>query len=333
MCDLRTFPGHGPFHFVCVPGLVPDGPETFLRQQSLLRRFGAVTVITYPYEHFEIDQVLDAIRGAIVRARADGRQPVLMGVSVGCGICLELLRRARDLGQPIELAALLLISPFTCTADLAPLLARLVGGIELEADRTDGGRPDQALERGRALFRSLASKSVGAKPVVTGWRSFFTLLTPQGFSEWGEAKIRARIEHTLTSITSTGGIARVLALRQLSGLDQDARTTKPLTEVPTLILWGSKERHTLTMDGPGTRILSRPDLASRQFPNVEVQWVYTNDGGEVPHASLLKHAPDFNRHLRHFLKRQARAYGLLPRMALMARAAMPLALMTALRGT
>jgi hypothetical protein len=125
----------------------------------------------------------------------------------------------------------------------------------------------------------------------------------------------------------------VQALRQLGGLDQDARATKPLTEVPTLILWGSKERHTLTMDGPGTRILSRPDLASRHFPDVEVQWVYTHDGEEVPHASLLKHAPDFNRHLRHFLKRRARSYGLLPRMALMARAAMPLALLPALRGT
>jgi pimeloyl-ACP methyl ester carboxylesterase len=332
MCEFRTFPGRGPFHFVCVPGLVPDGPETFLRQLSLLRRFGAATVVTYPYENFDIDVVLMHIRDAIERARADGRQPILMGVSVGGGFCLELLRRARDQGQPIDLAAFILVSPFTCTSDLAPLLARLVNGIEQETDRSGGGRPDQALERGRALFRSLASKSVAAKPAATGWRSFFALLTPQGFAEWGEARIRARIERTLEAIPAQGGIARVLSLRQLRGLDQDTRATKPLSEVPTLILWGSKERHTLTMDGPGTRILSRPDLASRHFPDVEVHWVYTHDGEEVPHASLLKHAPDFNRHLRHFLKRRARAYGLLPRMAFLARAAMPLALLTTLRG-
>lgn len=333
MCEFRTIPGRGPFHFVCVPGLVPDGPETFLRQQSLLRRFGAVTVATYPYDRFSVDEVLAHLRHAIDRARADGRQPVLMGVSVGGGICLELLRRARDQGRPLDLAAFILVSPFTCTADLAPLLARLVGGIEQEVDRSDGGRPDQALERGRALFRSLASRSVAAKPVVTGWRSFITLLTPQAFAEWGESRIRARIERTLAAIPPHGGIARVLALRQLHGLDQDARASRPLTEAPTLILWGSKERHTLTMDGPGTRILSRPDLASRHFPDVEVHWVYTHDGEEVPHASLLKHAPDFNRHLRHFLKRRARSFGLLPRMALMARAAMPPALMPSLRGT
>jgi pimeloyl-ACP methyl ester carboxylesterase len=333
MCDLRTLPGRGPFHFICVPGLVPDGPETFLRQQSLLRRFGALTVVTYPYDRFVLDEVLASIRSALERARADGRQVILMGVSVGGGICLEILRRARDQGAPLGLAAFILVSPFTCTGDLAPLLARLVSGIEQEVDRSDGGRPDQALERGRALFRSLASRSVAAKPATTGWRSFFTLLTPQGFAEWGEARIRARIERTLEAIPAHGGIARVLALRQLGGLDQDARATKPLTQAPTLILWGSKERHTLNMDGPGTRILSRPDLASRHFPDLEVHWVYTHDGEEVPHASLLKHSAAFNRILRTFLKRRAKRFGLLPRMALMARAVTPLALMPLMRGT
>jgi pimeloyl-ACP methyl ester carboxylesterase len=333
MCNLRTYPGRGPLHFVCVPGLVPDGPETFLRQQSLLRRFGAMTVVTYPYEHFVLDEVLAAIRRAIEQARADGRQPVLVGVSVGGGVCIELMRRARDTEQPLDLASVILVSPFTCTADLAPLLARLVAGIEKEADRSDGGRPDQALERGRALFRTLASKSVGARPATTGWRSFFALLTPQGFAEWGEARIRARIERTLEAIPAHGGIARVLALRQMSGLDQDPRATKPLTQAPTLILWGSKERHTLTMEGPGTGILSRPDLATRHFPNLTVQWVYTHAGEEVPHASLLKHSNAFNRHLRHFLKQRVRGYGLLPRMAHLARAATPLALLPALRGT
>lgn len=333
MCELRTLPGRGPFHFICVPGLVPDGPETFLRQQSLLRRFGAMTVLTYPYDHFVLDQVIEQIRLAIEHARAGGRQAVLIGVSVGGGVCLELLRRARDLDQPLELASVILISPFTCTGDLAPLLARLVTGIEKEVDRSEGGRPDQALERGRALFRTLASKSVSARPLATGWRSFFTLLTPQGFAEWGEARIRARIERTLEAIPAHGGIARVMALRQMSGLDRDPRATKPLTLAPTLILWGSKERHTLTMDGPGTAILSRPDLATRHFPNLEVQWVYTQAGEEVPHASLLKHSTAFNRHLRHFLKRRAQGFGLLPRMAHFARSATPMAVLPLLRGS
>lgn len=326
MSEIRTFPGRGPFHFICVPGLVPDGPETFMRQLSLLRRFGTVSVATYPYDRFDLDAELDSIRQAIEQARAGGRLVVLMGVSVGGGFCIEMLRRARDAQQPIELASFIMISPFTCTADLAPLLARIVKGVEQEADRGTEGQPGQALERGRAFFRALASKSVAAKPQLGGWRSFFALFTPQGIAELGEARLRARIERTLEAIPSGGGTDRVLALRRLGGLDSDVRATKPLTQAPTLILWGSKERHTLTMDGPGTRVLCRPDLASRHFPNLEVHWVYTNEGEEVPHASLLKHSVAFNRHLRHFLRRQSRSLGLLPRMALLARAATPISL-------
>ena len=33
-CFVTQF-GRGPFHFVLLPGLVPDGRETFHRQQSL----------------------------------------------------------------------------------------------------------------------------------------------------------------------------------------------------------------------------------------------------------------------------------------------------------
>ncbi len=330
MSEIRTFPGRGPFHFVCVPGLVPDGPETFLRQLPLLRRFGAVSVVTYPYDRFDLDAELAGIAQAITQARSDGRLVVLVGVSVGGGFCIELLRRARDAGTPIELAALVMISPFTCTADLAPLLGRIVKGVEQEADRGTEGQPGQALERGRAFFRALASKAMAAKPPLSGWRSFFALFTPQGIAELGEAQLRARIERTLEAISAGGGTDRVLALRKLAGLDSEARTTRPLTTAPTLILWGSKERHTLTMDGPGTRVLCRPDLASRHFPTLEVQWVYTADGEEVPHASLLKHSLAFNRHLRHFLRRRSRTLGLLPRMALLARAATPISLTVAL---
>ena len=65
-----------------------------MRQLPLLRSFGAVSLVTYPYDRFDLDRVLDALRVQIARVRSDGRQVVLMGVSVGGGICLELLRRA-----------------------------------------------------------------------------------------------------------------------------------------------------------------------------------------------------------------------------------------------
>lgn len=327
MCKIHTYNGGGPFHFICVPGLVPDGPETFLRQIPVLRRFGRASVITYPNAHFVLDNVIDLIHTAVLNARAQGRLVVLIGVSVGAGICMELLRRVRADNHVLDLAAFIMVSPFSCTADLAPLLSRIVGGIESESDRGADGQPTQALERGRAFFRSLASKSIVKKPPTAGWRSLLAMMTPQGIADKSEARLRARIEHTLANISPQGGIDRVLALRQIVGLDTDTRATKPLTLAPTLILWGSKERHTLNMDGPGTRILCRPDLASRHFPDVEVQWVYANDGEEVPHASLLKHAGPFNRHMRHFLRRQSKTLGWFPRMTLLARAATPISIL------
>jgi hypothetical protein len=86
-----------------------------------------------------------------------------------------------------------------------------------------------------------------------------------------------------------------------------------------MILWGSKERHTLDMDGPCCGRLCRPDLATRVFPAAEVQWVYGLDGTSVPHASTLRHAVAFNRHINRFLAR-------LPRRGL-ARTALDLAAM------
>ena len=43
----------------------------------------------------------------------------------------------------------------------------------------------------------------------------------------------------------------------------------------------------------------------RVFPSCEVQWVYNADGSTVPHASTLRHARAFNRHLVRFLARLA----------------------------
>jgi len=86
------------------------------------------------------------------------------------------------------------------------------------------------------------------------------------------------------------------------------------------------------MDGPGTGILCRPDLASRCFPDVEVHWLYAHDGEEVPHASLLKHYAPFNHHLLVFLRRCAKPHGWLPRFAHMTRSAMTFSPLLALRG-
>ncbi len=291
--------GRGRLHFILVPGLVPDGPETFLRQAGLLKAFGSTATVTYPYHGFDLDAVLATIAAEVVSAERMGSRPVIVAVSVGAALTLELLRRRAEQSDELPLAALVLISPLTCVDDLSASLRRLLDPIRAESIR-DGGRPELALERGRAFFRALAERSVPAKP-SQGLRRITDYLTPSGLQRMGEDRIRARIGRTLDAIPPCGGVERVLALGELRGLPDGRR--RPLTTAPTLVLWGSKERHTLDMDGPGTRVLCRPDLASRLMPGVEVQWVYGPDGGEVPHASLLRHAAAFNPLLARFLKR------------------------------
>lgn len=282
-------------HFLLMPGLVPDARETFLRQRHLFQSHGSITSITYPRTGFDLSAVQSTLVDRVRAAARAGEQPVLVGVSVGGGIILDLLRQLRDAGEELPLSGLILVSPFTCTDDLAPLLRRMIDPI-LTAGPDEA---KEALEKGRAFFRMLASRSVVSTELV-GWRKSLSLLTPSGLRAWHERSILARIEDTLTGISPEGAIARVTSLKDIKGIADKPR--RPLTTAPTLILWGSKERQTLTMEGPGTSILCRPDLAFRLFPRAQIQWVYGDAGEDVPHASLLKHATAFNIHLKRFLR-------------------------------
>jgi len=290
--------GLGPCHFLLVPGLVPDGPETFLRQKKEFLARGDVSTVTWPYEAFDLEVVMATFQRFLDDARKEKRKAVLVGVSVGGGMVLEFLRRCREKGTRAEVAAVLLISPLTCVDDLAPMLKRLWVPIV-----TDTGEPVQALEKGRSFFRQLASRSAGTKGAAKGWKALFAALTPAGIGDLVDASIRKRIEKTLGSIPPSGAIARCKALQLLPGLESGDLVRNRLTDSPTLILWGSKERHTLNMDGPGTGTLCRPDLAERHFNCAEIHWVYTKKGDTVPHASLLKHDKAFVKPIRRFLKR------------------------------
>jgi len=292
---LRTRMGIGPFHTLMVPGLVPDGEETFLRVRSHFQLKGDISILTYPYQSFDIEPFMAAMDKFILDCRRTKKRPLLLGVSVGGGFVLEYLRRAKERGEDLALSGIVLISPLSCPQDLAPILRRLWNPIvATEGDST------LALEKGRNFFRQLASKSARTSSKAMGWSRLLQAFTPQGLGDLMDAPIRARIERTLAAIPAQGAIARCLALKDLRGLDA---TCAPLSQAPTLVLWGSKERHTLDIDGPGTRVLCRPDLAEKHFPEVQVQWVYGKKGETVPHASLLKHDKAFAPLLRQFLTR------------------------------
>lgn len=294
---LERHKGSGPFHFLLVPGLVPDGRETFLRQRPLFLGRGDASVVTWPYGAFDLEAVMRGVERFVEEALAERRKPVLVGVSVGGGVVLEYLRRRREAGSPPAIAATILLSPLSSVDDLSSVLKRLWTPIV-----ADSGDPAKALEKGRGFFRQLASKS-GGRTAKNALTSLLGMLTPGGLEEIADAPIRKRIETTLSLIPPSGAIERCKALRGFAGLEAGERVRDGLSDAPTLILWGSKERHTLDMEGPGSSVLCRPDLAERHFKAVEVHWIYTKKGEPVPHASLLKHHKAYAKPLRRFLKR------------------------------
>jgi pimeloyl-ACP methyl ester carboxylesterase len=291
--------GRGPLRYLMLPGLVPDGPETFLRQEKLFMSHGDCEIVTYPYREFSLDSIMDLVTDFVARQARAGKPAILVGVSVGGGFVLEWLRRQREAGCEPTLAGVILVSPMSCVDDLAPLLMRLWKPIV-----SNSGNSVQALEKGRSFFKSLASRSAGGKGQnLSGIKGLLSLFTPQGLEEIQERRIKKRIEATLDAIPPEGAIARCRALESVPGIHTGDRVRSSLASAPTLVLWGSKERHTLDMEGPGTGALCRPDLAVRHFPDVQVQWIYGRDGEEVPHASLLKHDKAFRKPLKDYLER------------------------------
>lgn len=293
--SLRLRKGIGPYHTLMIPGLVPDGEETFLRVRNHFLLKGDVSVLTYPYETFDAEKMMDAFDAFLASCRRARKKPLLVGVSVGGGFLLEYLRRAKEREATLDVSAIVLVSPLSCPQDLAPVLRRLWNPIVASE-----GNSTHALEKGRNFFRMLASKSARTPSQVPGWAKILMTFTPQGLEEMRDAPVRARIEKTLEAVPAEGAIARCLALQAMRGLDP---TVGALSQAPTLILWGSRERHTLDVDGPGTKVLCRPDLAEKFFPEVQVQWVYGRKGESVPHASLLKHDKAFSPLLKQFLAR------------------------------
>lgn len=300
---FERHPGAGPLHTICLPGLVPDGPIAYLRQRSVLGRHGSVALATWPTDAFNLDTIIAGIEAELDAAARLHRPIVLAAMSFGGGIALELLRRRREAGQAIELAGLVLISPLTSTADLSRSLQRLLTPI-FDACDGKGGDPHEALERGRAFFRTLAARSIEEVPESGGWLAPLKAWTPSAIAARQERELRDRVTASIAALPADGGLQRVLAMRVMRGLPASGL----LTDCPALVLWGSKERHTLDMEGPGTGRLCRPDLAYRVLPAAEVHWVWDEDGQAVPHASTLRHHSAFNVHLERFLARMVRSH-------------------------
>ncbi|HET7537066.1 MAG TPA: alpha/beta fold hydrolase, partial [Candidatus Didemnitutus sp.] len=155
--DVLVEERNGPLPTIVVGGFVPDTTEALYLMRGGFLQHGSVYYFNYPRRAFSTDLFLAQLEDLIQEVgELRGRLPVLVGVSFGAGLVLELLRRCAHRRATLPLAGLVLISPVLCTADLldpaAPKPSTLLGRVlKPYLDATD--RPDQSIvDKSRTVF-------------------------------------------------------------------------------------------------------------------------------------------------------------------------------------
>ncbi len=278
--------GRGPMPTIVLGGFVPDATE----QVFLLRRFllqsGDVYYFNYPREGF-CSALLEAqLDDLVAELTAQNRPPVIFGVSFGCGLVLEWLRRARERGQEPRLAGLVLVSPVASTADLIPpgvaKPATLLGrALQPYLDPT---RPvtEASIERSRAIFTRMFEAGAQNKVALRA------LLAPQEVERLREAVMRA-----IRGITPAGACERVQAFKAMRPLTElFSPAMLPLAAAPTLVLFAEREDAVHADRSPTRFALERAHRA--YFPRSRVRVVKARSSdAPVQHASLIFHAFEF----------------------------------------
>lgn len=292
LCELRP----GPIPTVVLGGFVPDATEAVYILRGMFLRHGSVYYFNYPHDGFSAPllfaQLEDLLEELSVRY---GTPPIVMGISFGCGLLLEWLRRARRRDRPARLRGIVLVSPVTCTADvlergidkpgtmlgraLAPFLA------------ASGGAPEEAqVDRSRKLLLRMFEAG------VQGRNAARVLLTR------GELLLlRHRVMRTVGAITARGATERIRAFAAMEPpTGWFTLATAPLCEAPVLVLFAEKESSVLSKSAPSARL---QEVAGELFPSAQVRVVSARVGGPVQHASLVFHAFHFSPPLSRFYRR------------------------------
>ncbi|HZL44704.1 MAG TPA: hypothetical protein VFC28_00625 [Opitutaceae bacterium] len=190
---------------------------------------------------------------------------------------------------------LVMISPVAGVEDLlspgearpGTLLGRAIQPY-LEPGATVDGR---LIERSRAIFRKMFEAGAQNKEV------------PGAILSQDELRhLRTAVLATLQAIDFRGACERVQSLRQLRALSVGPGAgARPLTDVPTLILYAEKESSVLAERSPMRFALE--NTAQNWFPQGDCRLVSNSQGSPVQHASLIFHCFDFHPHLAEFYRR------------------------------
>ena len=288
--QIRLESRPGPLPTIVVGGFVPDATEALYLLRAPLLQQGSVYYIHYPRRGFSTELFLAQLEDLIEEVtRQTGRRPVLMAISFGAGMVLEMLRRRQAAGLEPTLAGLVLVSPVTCTADLldpaAPKPTTLLGRVIKPYLDTAQPADTSLIEKSRTVFLKMFESGAQNKAALR-----FLLTADEA------VRLRDAVLGTINAIDSQGATERVRALRDLPA------PTHPqvLFSGPALILYAEKENAVLTENAPSRREYSQN--LSAWFPRGRLATVVNQSDQPVQHASLIFHCANFSPYFAAFYR-------------------------------
>ena len=280
----------GPLPTIVIGGFVPDAADAFYLLRAHLMPHGSVYYFNYPPCGFSTDLFLAQLEDLIAEVtEKGGHRPVLVAVSFGAGLALELLRRTSAARQEPPLAGVVLVSPVACAADL-------LDPAEL--------KPSTLL--GRVIRPYLDNNAQADNSLVTKARSIFLKMFESGtqnksalrflLSHEETLRLRKSVLDGINAIDGTGAGERVRALCTMPPLVGP----RPLFRCPTLILYTEKENSVLVENSPTRRELH--EHLAAWFPRGRFVTVTNTPDNPVQHASLIFHCQNFQPHFVAFYR-------------------------------
>jgi pimeloyl-ACP methyl ester carboxylesterase len=281
-CQIFREKGAGNVPTIVLGGFVPDATETVEFQRKLLRQHGSVYYVNYGRNGFCQDmftaQLTDLIESLVLK----GQKPLIMGVSFGCGLLYDFLKKADEQVHE-SVRGLILVSPVITTDDLIRPADQKRDGVRIlesnlkkivAADPDNDADISKHIERSRRCFQALFNS--GAENRTLSVRHL---------------AIRKKINDVIEYTSARGGFERVIALRDF----RFPFFSRTLFSGPVLTLLAENESDILVPSSPTLKLFGEPSLYTRVFPSCLVKTVKSHIPGDgVAHASLIFHHEAYN---------------------------------------
>jgi hypothetical protein len=271
---------------IVLGGFVPEATEQVFLLRGLFLKYGSIYYFNYSHQGFSAELLFAQLEDLVEEVTVlHGQRPVIFSVSFSAGLVMEWLKNARSSGRSIDLSGLVLISPVACVQDLldpneakpATLLGRALKPYIDPHKRAD----QHTIERSRVFFTKMFEAGAQNK------KSLRRLMTR------GELhQLRSAVMKTIMSVTHTGALERVRALKHIeTPSSYFSQTLLPLSNAPTLILYSEKESSVIAEHSPTRFVLESAHHA--YFPQSRHKIITNKSGSPVQHASLIFHYFNF----------------------------------------